>query len=143
VKLRSVNVGAREASTAKRVGVTGHHEVPVESAALRSPGPEHGGLGSGLVGDFIGDVASHGGDEQAVHAFAREELDRWAGRLGRELPDGVFGENLTAEVGRTGAYLAIVTGGTLRPGDEITVVAEAGPEVPQLPEVFRRLMGLG
>ena len=27
--------------------------------------------------------------------FAREELDWWADRLGRELPHGMFGENLT------------------------------------------------
>ncbi len=68
-------------------------------AELRAPGPRRAGLGSGLgsglVGDFIGDVANHGGDRQAVYAFAREELDGWAERLGRSLPSGVFGENLT------------------------------------------------
>ena len=106
----------------------------------------------------------HGGDYQAVYAFAREELDWWAAQLGRELPDGMFGENLTTsgldvdgaligerwavgdevvlevcgpripcatfaarmgergwvkrftDVGRTGAYLSVVTGGTVRPG---------------------------
>ena len=48
-----------------------------------------------MVGDFIGDVAAHGGDGQAVYAFQREDLDRWAARLGRELANGFFGENLT------------------------------------------------
>ena len=52
-------------------------------------------MGSGLVGDFIGDVKHHGGNDQAVYAFQREDLDRWAERLGRELPNGFFGENLT------------------------------------------------
>ncbi|HMG62230.1 MAG TPA: MOSC domain-containing protein, partial [Streptosporangiaceae bacterium] len=37
----------------------------------------------------------HGGDDQAVYAYSREELDLWAKELGRELPNGVFGENLT------------------------------------------------
>ena len=30
-----------------------------------------------------------------MYAFQREDLDRWAERLGRELPNGFFGENLT------------------------------------------------
>jgi MOSC domain-containing protein YiiM len=33
----------------------------------------------------------------AVYAYAREDLDFWAAELGRPLPDGVFGENLTTE----------------------------------------------
>ena len=65
---------------------------PVE---VRAPGPKHGGLGSGLVGDFIGDGKHHGGDTQAVYAFQREDLDAWQERLGRDLPNGFFGENLT------------------------------------------------
>ena len=35
--------------------------------------------------------------DQAVYAFAREELDWWAAELGDELRDGEFGENLTTE----------------------------------------------
>jgi MOSC domain-containing protein YiiM len=62
---------------------------------VRAPGPKTTGLGSGLVGDFIGDGKHHGGDEQAVYAFQREDLDEWEDRLGRELPNGFFGENLT------------------------------------------------
>jgi MOSC domain-containing protein YiiM len=62
---------------------------------VRAPGPKHGGLGSGLVGDHIGDKRHHGGDNQAVYTFAREDLDRWQTRLGQRLPDGAFGENVT------------------------------------------------
>ena len=38
-----------------------------------------------------------GGDDQAVYAYAREDLDRWEAVLGRELPSGSFGENLTTQ----------------------------------------------
>jgi MOSC domain-containing protein YiiM len=51
--------------------------------------------GSGLVGDRVCDLRHHGGDDQAVYAYAREDLDVWAAELARPLPCGVFGENLT------------------------------------------------
>jgi MOSC domain-containing protein YiiM len=53
------------------------------------------GLHSGLVGDQIFDIKHHGGDEQAVYAYAREDYDWWERELGRTLPGGLFGENLT------------------------------------------------
>ncbi|MCY7412767.1 MAG: MOSC domain-containing protein, partial [Salinibacterium sp.] len=62
---------------------------------VRDPGPKHGGLGSGVVGDFLGDQKHHGGQSQALYAFEREDLDRWMERLERNLPNGFFGENLT------------------------------------------------
>ncbi len=49
----------------------------------------------GLDGDQVSDTAHHGGVDQAVYAFAREDLDRWADLFGRPVPDGHFGENLT------------------------------------------------
>ncbi|UOE21785.1 MOSC domain-containing protein [Thermobifida halotolerans] len=49
----------------------------------------------GLDGDGQADTANHGGRDQAVYAYAREELDLWQERLGRPLRDGMFGENLT------------------------------------------------
>ena len=54
-----------------------------------------GGLGSGLVGDTIGNHHVHGGDDQAVYAYAREDLDTWQTAMRRELGNGVFGENVT------------------------------------------------
>lgn len=93
--VRSLNVGKRESTSATRSGVTGIAKRPVEAAQVRPPGPRRGGLGSGLVGDFIGSAQHHGGDYQAVYAVAREELDWWQSELGRDLPDGMFGENLT------------------------------------------------
>ena len=62
---------------------------------VRSPGPMRGGLGSGLVGDTIGNQKLHGGDDQAVYAYAREDLDEWEAVLSRPLSNGMFGENLT------------------------------------------------
>ena len=49
----------------------------------------------GLDGDQVGDTVHHGGVDQAVYAFAREDLDWWAAELGREIRDGQFAENLT------------------------------------------------
>jgi MOSC domain-containing protein YiiM len=49
----------------------------------------------GLLGDQVSDVKHHGGIDQAVYAFAREDLDAWSVELGREIRDGQFGENLT------------------------------------------------
>ena len=66
-----------------------------EPLAVRAPGPRKGGLGSGVVGDSVCNSRYHGGDDQAVYAYAREDLDHWQTRLGRELTNGMFGENLT------------------------------------------------
>ena len=42
---------------------TGIDKAAVAEAVLvRAPGPMHGGVGSGLVGDTIGDHRVHGGD---------------------------------------------------------------------------------
>jgi MOSC domain-containing protein YiiM len=49
----------------------------------------------GLDGDEMADKRYHGGVEQALYAYAREDLDWWTERLARELPNGIFGENLT------------------------------------------------
>ena len=94
--LSSVNLGRPEPNPYKETRSTGIGKQPQDGPVeVRAPGPKRGGLGSGLVGDFIGDVKHHGGDGQAVYAFQREDLDRWAARLGRQLPNGSFGENLT------------------------------------------------
>ena len=49
----------------------------------------------GVQGDEQADAQDHGGAEQAVYAYAREDLDWWVEQLGLELPNGTFGENLT------------------------------------------------
>jgi MOSC domain-containing protein YiiM len=95
-RLDSVNLGHPQPNPHKHTGRTGIGKQPtLEPVEVRAPGPKTIGLGSGLVGDFIGDGKHHGGDEQAVYAFQREDLDEWEQRLGRELANGFFGENLT------------------------------------------------
>ena len=134
--------------------------------------PSHGQVGVGLLGldgDTCADKQSHGGAEQAVYAYAREDLDWWTERLGRELRNGQFGENITtsglditgaaigerwrigtavvqitgpripcvtfrswmdedhwvkrfAAAGRPGAYLRVLTPGTVGAGDEAQVL---------------------
>ena len=60
----------------------------------------------GLDGDSQTDTANHGGPEQAVYAYAMEDLDNWAGLLDRELRPGQFGENLsTRGIDVTGALI--------------------------------------
>ncbi len=49
----------------------------------------------GVSGDQVSDTKFHGTVDMAVYAFAREDLDLWAQRLGADIPDGHFGENLT------------------------------------------------
>src|SRR4051794_25881594 len=51
----------------------------------------------GLEGDAVGDTKYHGGLDQAVYAFAREDLDWWEAELGREIRNGQFAENLTTQ----------------------------------------------
>jgi MOSC domain-containing protein YiiM len=103
----TVNLAVPEPNPAKQVGTTGINKRPVEGpVAVRAPGPKTTGLGSGVVGDQIFDVKHHGGDDQAVYAYAREDYDWWQETLGRELPNGLFGENLTTEgLDVNGAFL--------------------------------------
>jgi MOSC domain-containing protein YiiM len=74
----------------------------------------------GLDGDTVADKVNHGGTDQAVYAYGREDLDWWTEQLGRELRNGMFGENLTTagievsgaligEVWRVGAVVLQVT----------------------------------
>ena len=60
----------------------------------------------GLDGDVQVNRRYHGGEGQAVYAYAREDADWWAAELDRELPPGRFGENLrTTGLDLTGAVL--------------------------------------
>jgi MOSC domain-containing protein YiiM len=48
----------------------------------------------GLEGDVQVNRKHHGGEGQAVYAYAQADADWWSAELGRELPPGRFGENL-------------------------------------------------
>ncbi|WP_431727643.1 MOSC domain-containing protein [Verrucosispora sp. TAA-831] len=59
-----------------------------------------------VVGDFIGERAHHGGPDQAVYVYATEDAQWWATELGRDVPPGHLGENLsTLGVDVTGAVI--------------------------------------
>jgi MOSC domain-containing protein YiiM len=94
----TVNLAQPRTNSDKGLLSTGIDKRPTDDTiTVRAPGPMHGGLGSGLLGDFIGDSQVHGGDDQAVYAYAREDLDVWQHELARDLGNGMFGENLTTE----------------------------------------------
>ncbi|OBF33710.1 molybdenum cofactor biosysynthesis protein [Mycobacterium sp. ACS1612] len=108
--------------------LTGIDKRPTgDTVSVRAPGPKHGGLGSGLVGDYIGDQQYHGGDDQAVYAYAREDLDMWERELGRDLNNGEFGENFTTEaLDVTGARI----GERWRVGADGLVLEVTRPRIP-------------
>ncbi|WP_326620143.1 MOSC domain-containing protein [Streptomyces decoyicus] len=107
MKLLTVNLGQPIPSEfTDAEGGTGIDKRPVYGpVAVTAPGPKGTG-GSGLAGDAVVDLRHHGGDDQAVYAYAREDLDDWQRELGRELANGFFGENLTTSgVEVTGARI--------------------------------------
>ena len=60
----------------------------------------------GLDGDVQVNRKHHGGEGQAVYAYAQEDAHWWTAELGRDLPPGRFGENLrTTGFDLTGAVL--------------------------------------
>lgn len=90
--IESLNVGSARPIEAK-AGASGIDKRPVDGP-LRVSAPETPG-GSGLAGDQICDTDNHGGVDQALYAYAREDLDAWQSELDIPLPSGTFGENLT------------------------------------------------
>jgi MOSC domain-containing protein YiiM len=79
----------------------------------------------GLDGDTVADKVNHGGTDQAVYAYSREDLDWWTEQLGRELRNGMFGENLTtAGIDVSGALI----GETWRVGQVVLQVTS--PRIP-------------
>ena len=123
--VRSVNVGGARSGIRRRGGETAIDKRPVAAIEVRDPGPKRGGLGSGVLGDDVVSRKHHGGSRQAVYAVAREELDWWGAELGRDLRDGMFGENVTT----TGLDVdSAVVGERWRIGSAVLEVT--GPRIP-------------
>jgi MOSC domain-containing protein YiiM len=77
------------------------------------------------LGEDAHGYAGHGGVDQAVYAYSREDAEFWEAELGRELRAGVFGENLTtAGLAVSGA----VTGERWRVGS--TLLEVTTPRIP-------------
>lgn len=97
-RIISVNLAVAAPGPVPGGGLTGITKRPVDHlVSVRAPGPRSSGLHTGLVGDQIFDTEHHGGDDQAVYAYAREDYDWWQARLTRRIANGTFGENLTTE----------------------------------------------
>ncbi|MGB3444634.1 MAG: MOSC domain-containing protein [Actinophytocola sp.] len=182
----SVNVGRSIPTGQSTVGFTGIDKYPV-AGPVEVSSPERRD-GSGLAGDVICDGSWHGGPDQAVYAYAREDLDDWQSEIGRPLRSGMFGENLTTagvdvtealvgerwrigggcvlevsaprtpcrtfawwlaekgwvrrfvDRGSPGAYLRVITPGTVMAGEPITVESRPDHAV-TISVVFRAING--
>jgi len=125
MKLLSVNLGhaGPVPYTDQPQGLTGIDKRPEDGPVrVAAPGPKGVGA-SGPAGDTVMDLSHHGGDDQAVYAVAREDLDGWERELGRPLPNGSFGENLTTEgLDITGALI----GERWRIGTEVVLEVTCG-----------------
>ncbi len=111
--LEAVSVGTIRPAPYGSLRRTAIDKRPVDEAVFVGP--------LGVAGDEIGDTRHHGGADQAVYVYAREDYVHWEAELGRGLPAGSFGENFTtvgldvqgARLGdrwRVGACLFEVTG---------------------------------
>jgi MOSC domain-containing protein YiiM len=90
-RVLSVNVG-RPRQIAVRRGrplMSAIGKVPVDGRVTVA--------GVNVDGDDQADRRVHGGPDKAVYAYASEDTAWWSRELERELPPGMFGENLTLE----------------------------------------------
>ncbi len=117
---RIISVNAGELRTVEfrgRMVSTGIYKLPVEGAVRVE--------GVNLGGDDQADRRVHGGVDKAVYAYASEDYEWWSGQLGRNLPPGTFGDNLTTQGIDVGGA---VVGQHWRIGDVALEVSE--PRVP-------------
>ena len=91
-------------------------------------------------------LPGHGHEHAAVYAYAREDAEFWEAELGRALPPGIFGENLTtAGLEVSGA----ISGERWRVGT--TLLQVSVPRIPcrtfagwwQVPDLVRRFTAAG
>ena len=86
----SVNVGAvRTVRWHGRAVTTGIFKAPVQGKIALH--------GVNLDGDDQADRQNHGGVTRSAYAYAVEDYFWWQTELGRDLPPGMFGENLTVQ----------------------------------------------
>lgn len=89
-RLFSVNVG--------RPRSVEHQGRTVRTAIFKEPVLLRVRVGrENVEGDRQADLRVHGGPDKAVYAYDLSAYEHWRRELGRELPFGQFGENLTVE----------------------------------------------
>lgn len=70
----------------------------VQSSIRKQPTKSAVAIGTdGLDGDRQADLRNHGGHAKAVYIYPSEHYETWNKHLGRNLPYGTLGENLTVE----------------------------------------------
>jgi MOSC domain-containing protein YiiM len=123
-RIVSVNLAVPRPDPANTRARTGIDKRPTsDPVPVVAPGAK--GMGA-LVGDTVASERHHGGPDQALYAYAREDMDEWAAELGRPLSGGMFGENLTtAGLDVTGALI----GERWRVGPEVELEV-SGPRIP-------------
>jgi MOSC domain-containing protein YiiM len=91
VRIISLNVGLpRDVVWHGATVTTGIFKQPVEGLVAARK--------LNLDGDRQADLSVHGGEYKAVYVYPFEHYDYWKKKLpGRDLPVGIFGENLTTE----------------------------------------------
>lgn len=86
----SVNLGTEQTQqNGNRIEHTGIYKNSTPAAVNITP--------LGLTGDHVHDQENHGGPDQAVYVYSKQDYDWWAGELGKPLAPGTFGENLTID----------------------------------------------
>ncbi|HEY3292609.1 MAG TPA: MOSC domain-containing protein [Candidatus Nanopelagicaceae bacterium] len=87
----SVNLTAvvHEGEWTGSVGRTGIDKRPVSGLVNAS--------NECLLGDVVADRKNHGGYDQAVYAYASEDVAWWEKEIGMDIAYGRFGENLTTK----------------------------------------------
>ena len=139
-RVESVNVAVVRTDPWTKIkgGRSGIDKRPVDGPVLLSP--------SGVDGDTVCDVRHHGGPDQAVYAYSCADLAFWTAELGRPVPPGGVGENLTlSDVDCSGA----VVGERWQVGDAVLQVR--GPRIPcqvfagfrGVPDLVRRFVEAG
>ncbi|MBK8794070.1 MAG: MOSC domain-containing protein, partial [Holophaga sp.] len=97
MQLISVNLG-EERIFDNNTGKTGIYKFPAAGPVAITE--------LGLVGDAVSDTKHHGGPDQAVYVYGAGDYAWWAEELGRDLPPGMFGENLTISELESAEFLA-------------------------------------
>jgi len=89
----------------------------------------------GLEGDTIVNKIVHGGEDQAIYLYSAADYAWWIEQLGKDIPPGMFGENLT---------ITDYHSGPLRIGDRLLINGQVVLEItaPRVPCVqFTTKMG--
>jgi MOSC domain-containing protein YiiM len=104
--------------------------------------PREGRLEVGPLGftlDTQVDSEHHGGPEQALYTYADEDAGWWARELDRDIPAGLFGENLrTSGIDVSGAEIG--ERWQIDSSDETMLLEVTSPRIPCM--TFEKRMGL-